>query len=163
MAVKLKTPLILLTCFCLVLAIYSYYIYKIDDPLSGIHCESSLYLNHNLKNSDGSNERIEMKGSMNFAFIGHHQGILVMTGVIIDGESSQRFKKSFDFNFVSQPLFYKFSFDQNASEINDRKLSALFNVLFTNNGSYLEIRKLDNKNLIIGNMSSPTQICNITP
>ncbi len=162
MATKLKITLAVLTSFCLVLAMYCYYIYKIDDPLSGIHCESSLSLSHNLKNADGSSGRIEMKGSMNFAFSGHHQGVLVITGVMIEGMTSHRFKKSLDFKFIPQPQFYKFSFTPEINKVNDRELAELFNVLFTDGGSYLEVRKLDNKNLIIGNMSSPTQICNIT-
>jgi len=101
-----------------------------------------------------------MKGSMNFAFTGHHQGVLVMAGVVIDGATSHRFKKSLDFKFSSQPQFYKFVFAPDIREASDNKLAELLKVLFTDGGNYLELHKLDNKNLVIGNMSSPTQICN---
>lgn len=158
----MKKPLLLLALFCFFSALYYLYLTQIDDPLSGIHCESSLRLSHTVINTDGTREGIVMDGAMNFAFTGNKQGVLIIGGVISDNKKHYNFKKTFNFDYTRKPIFYQFSFQPVKNQNEEEVPLWLINILLSKIGNYIEISKLDDKNLMLGNMFSPMQVCNIT-
>lgn len=162
MAIKLKIPLVLLALLCFFFALYYLYLSKIDDPLAGIHCETSLYLSHTLANSDGTQEGIDMTASINFAFTGNKQGVVIIGGLLSDNHHRYKFKRTYNFSYTPKPMFYKFSFQHLKEQNEDEAASKLLNTLLTKVGTHIEISWLDDKNLLLSNMFSPMQVCNIT-
>lgn len=161
MTVKLKVPLVLLLLFCLFSALYCFYLYQIKDPLAGIRCASSLRSSHNIQNSNGSSEKVNMVGTMSYAFLGKNQGMLVIDGVISDGKNSYKLKKSFNFSYISKLPLYEFTLQPVKNKNIDTVPPSLINLLFSKIGNHIEINRLDDNNLMIGNMFSPIQVCNI--
>ncbi|WP_025122513.1 MULTISPECIES: hypothetical protein [unclassified Serratia (in: enterobacteria)] len=162
MAIKLKIPLVLLALFCLFSGLYYLYLSQIDDPLSGIHCESSLYLSHTLADTDGSQEAIDMTASVNFAFTGNKQGIVIIGGLISDNNHRYQFKRTYNFSYIPKPMLYEFSFKPLYGQDDDEAAAKLLNTLLAKVGTHIEISWLDEKNLLLSNMFSPMQVCNIT-
>lgn len=162
MAGKLKIPLALLGLFCFFSALYYLYLYQIDDPLVGIHCESSLLLSHTLVNHDGTREGMVMAGIMSFSFNGDKQGVLIIGGIISDNTNRYPFKRTFNFNYIPKPIFYEFNFEPARGQSDDEAPAWLTHILLTKIGNHIEISRLDDNNLLIGNMFSPMQVCNIT-
>lgn len=162
MAIKLKIPLVLLALFCLFSALYYLYLLQVDDPLSGIHCESSLYLSHTLEDTDGTQEAVDMTASVNFAFTGNKQGIVIIGGLISDNNQRYKFKRTYNFSYVPKPMLYEFTFKPLKEQSDDEAPTKLLNTLFAKIGTHIEISWLDDKNLLLSNMFSPMQVCNIT-
>lgn len=162
MAIKLKIPLVLLALFCFFSALYYFYLYQVDDPLSGIHCESSLYLSHTLADSDGTQEVIDMTASINFAFTGNKQGVVIIGGLFSDNNHRYKFKRTYDFSYIPKRMLYEFSFQLLNESKEDEVASKLLNTLLAKIGTHIEISWLDDKNLLFSNMFSPVQVCNIT-
>ncbi|WP_431223429.1 hypothetical protein ACQ86O_25785 [Serratia sp. L9] len=99
---------------------------------------------------------------MNFAFTGNKQGVLIIGGVIFNNTRHYNFKKTLSFNYTRKPIFYQFSFQPSKSQNEEDVPAWLINILLSKIGNYIEISKLDDKNLMLGNMFSPMQVCNIT-
>lgn len=162
MAIKLKIPLVLLALFCLFAGLYYLYLSQFAEPLAGTHCESSLYLSHTLIDSDGTKEEISMVASMNIAFTGNKQGVLIIGGLLFDNTDRYKFKRMFNFSYIPKPLLYEFSFQEVANQDDDKTPSRIMNILLTKIGTHIEISRLDNNNLLFSNMFSPMLVCNIT-
>lgn len=162
MAIKLKIPLVLLALLCIFSALYYVYLCQVDDPLSGIQCESSLYLSHTLADTDGTQETIDMTASINFAFTGNKQGVVIIGGLISDNDRRYKFKRTYNFSYIPKPMFFEFTFKPLKEQNDDEAPSKLLNTLFTKIGTHIEISWLDDKNLLLSNMLSPMQVCNIT-